>query len=182
MSRGQTMTTAIPAAVRTSIEAEAAHLAACDLRDARLIAKKAKHPTEISHGWRVMKNGNDLGVAFTLEGASAEVARLRRAHYRPDGRFPSFTLRGAGGKNTRPAEFEALCKLLWGDERTGWQSNAAEFLKASRRNVQFWAAEPPATSKPVPYGVRSELLSAVRRAAEDPKERARMEAWIARHA
>lgn len=81
-----------------------------------------------------------------------------------------------------PAEFEALCKLLWGDERTGWQRNAAEFLKASVRNVQFWAAEPPATSKPVPYGVHAELVGEVRRRAADPAERSRMDAWVKRHA
>jgi hypothetical protein len=80
------------------------------------------------------------------------------------------------------AEFEALCKLLWGDERTGWQRNAAEFLEASVRNVQFWAAEPPATSKPVPYGVRQELLAEVQRRRGDPAEHARMAAWIERHA
>jgi hypothetical protein len=80
------------------------------------------------------------------------------------------------------AEFEALCKLIWGDERTGWQRSAAAFLDASVRNVQFWAAEPPATSKLVPYGVRAELVAEVRRRAADPDERSRMNAWVKRHA
>ena len=79
------------------------------------------------------------------------------------------------------AEFEALCGLLWGAERQGWQRSAAEFLNVSVRNVQFFAAEPPATSKPVPYGVRAELLAEVRRRLTDPVEAERMRLWAERH-
>lgn len=81
-----------------------------------------------------------------------------------------------------PAEFEALCKLLWSSDGAGWQQRACEFLNVSIRSVQYFAAEPPAKCKPVPLAVRDELVAEVRRRAVDPKERAQMVAWIKRHA
>ena len=56
------------------------------------------------------------------------------------------------------AEFEALCRLLWPSREEGWQKPAAEFLDVSVRAIQYFAAEPPAGSKPVPLGVGAELL------------------------
>lgn len=58
------------------------------------------------------------------------------------------------------AQFQALGALLWGDD---WRHKAADALGVGLRNVQFWAAEPPARSKPVPVGVALELCDMIRR-------------------
>jgi hypothetical protein len=78
------------------------------------------------------------------------------------------------------AKFEALCKLLWSSDREGWQRRAAEFLGVSTRAVQYFAAEPPAKSKPVPLAVRGELLGEIARLSKRPDDRARMVAWADR--
>lgn len=80
------------------------------------------------------------------------------------------------------AEFQALCKLLWGAERIGWQRASADFLGVAVRNVQFFAAEPPATSKPVPQNLRERLEAEVRRRLSNPDERAAMLSRRDRHA
>lgn len=54
-----------------------------------------------------------------------------------------------------PAQFRALCAFLWGEQ---WRHDAAGALGVALRNVQFWAAEPPARGKPVPPGVARELV------------------------
>ena len=79
------------------------------------------------------------------------------------------------------AEFEALCKMLWGNERTGWQRGAASFLSVNLRNVQFFAAEAPHAFKPVPPGVWVALREEVRRRAADTAEASRMTTWADRH-
>lgn len=74
-------------------------------------------------------------------------------------------------------QFQALCALLWGES---WRPAAADALGVNLRNVQFWAAEPPARSKPVPEGVARELADMVRRRMEfDPED---VRAYVARHA
>ena len=56
-------------------------------------------------------------------------------------------------------QFEALARLIYGDR---WQQPTATLLGVSVRNVQFWAAEPPARFKPVPPGVEAELMREAR--------------------
>jgi hypothetical protein len=80
------------------------------------------------------------------------------------------------------AEFEGLCKLLWAAEPDGWQNSAAAFLKVSVRSIQYFGAEPPAKTKPVPPAVRGELFAEVARRAADTAVRAAMEARTERHA
>lgn len=75
------------------------------------------------------------------------------------------------------AQFQALGALLWGED---WRRQAADALGVGLRNVQFWAAEPPARAKPIPAGVIAELCDMVQRLATAcPDEVA---AHVARHA
>jgi hypothetical protein len=78
-----------------------------------------------------------------------------------------------------PAQFQALCALLWGDH---WQREAGDHLGVLQRNVQFWAAEPPARGKPVPPGVLAELLAELDARLADPLELARIGQAVARQA
>lgn len=75
-------------------------------------------------------------------------------------------------------QFQAVCALIWGD---GWRPAAADALGVSLRNVQFWAAEPPARCKPVPEGVARELIAGAVTMLREPAERERARSIIARH-
>lgn len=77
------------------------------------------------------------------------------------------------------AQFQALGALLWGD---AWRHEAAEALGVGLRNIQFWAAEPPARAKPVPAGVIADLMDLIAERMRDPKEDARMHQHVYRHA
>lgn len=77
------------------------------------------------------------------------------------------------------AQFQALCGLIWGD---GWRPEAADALGVSLRNVQFWAAEPPARGKTVPPGVADELVRRAVALMDDPEHARRIRAAVARHA
>lgn len=63
--------------------------------------RAALPPCQENRMWRVFRDGKDLGVAFSLEGASAAVKHLRRGHWKPCARsLPHFrlapdTVRGA---------------------------------------------------------------------------------------
>lgn len=57
------------------------------------------------------------------------------------------------------AEFEVVGRVLFGDN---WRQTMAEKLGVSLRNVQFWAAEPPARCKEIPAGVDRELIELTR--------------------
>lgn len=63
------------------------------------------------------------------------------------------------------SQFKALCGALWGEE---WKREAADALGVGLRNVQFWSADPPARSKPVPAGIIGDLFAMIRDAMRDP--------------
>jgi hypothetical protein len=76
-------------------------------------------------------------------------------------------------------QFQALCLLIFGPE---WRPQAAHALGVGMRNVQFWAAEPPARSKPVPPGVVRDLFAMVAEDMRNPEAAGRMRNHVARHA
>lgn len=79
----------------------------------------------------------------------------------------------------QPHEFSAICQMIWGE--IGWQKPAADYLGVQLRTIQFWAAEPPARGKPVPYDVRATLLAEIARLmAQDRDAIGRMGLWLSR--